>query len=355
MALKWVWPWEWGTKKDPKSSHYDPNWGNPIEDAASQLKDVDFEGLYTGAAQKASDIYGTTGQTSGAWGSQGAAKMAEMPTYTEWLQQKGIDPSQDYAGMQGLIDQLSQGPTAADAQAAQGISAGMYGMDPTEFTNLLGSLAGQQEGGPAGQQGFSPQERALRERANRSNVRQAEQRAQRLVQNTLADTRSTARMLMQADEATGAINNLQLQQDAQLAQEEFERQVVQYNAKMQQLDRMVQSQQITYQQYIGAKQTGLSQALEGYAAKITSRTQEYGADAGAIADQADYLYKMATLQLGIDKATLDATEQLYSQSVQPIMDSINALLTAGELTEADWSEIVSLIVDAGSTIASLAA
>lgn len=304
------------------------------------LSGFDFEGAMSDAQDQASQMYGSTGQTAGEWGAQAADLNDQITGITEWMADQGLtmnDIAGETAGMQAIIDQLAAGPSAEDQDASFEYAARLMGMDADQVNDMIGNLSQQLSQGVNAAEGMSDQERALRERQNQANLREMESRAQRMVQNSLADTGSTVRMLASADEATRQINNVQLQQDAALAQEDFERKMAQFQSLQTQWGQMVQTNAMGSQQYLDQIQQGMSMAIEGYATKIDAllaENQQYfqmhQADMGAIQQQIDNLYKTANLQMGIDQAILDATDQLYAQNVQPYLDEVNMYLIAQE-------------------------
>jgi hypothetical protein len=229
------------------------------------------------------------------------------------------------------------------------------GLSPEESDSIMEALTkqltGYEEGMTAEEMmqngvldnfsGMSEEEMRLRQRQNQSNIRMAEQRAQRLVQDSLGDTGSTARMLQTADEATMQINNMQLQQDAALAQEDFERQLAQFESTKQMWGQMVQTRQMGTQQYIQNMQQSMGMAMQGYAQQINALLaenqqylQQYEADYNAMVGQINAMYQAATLELGATQAEIDMASELYSQEVQPYLDSLNTQLIQAELDEA---------------------
>lgn len=276
--------------------------------------------------------------------------MAEdIPSFTEWMEQQGTelnDISAETEGMQDLIDRLSAGPTDEDYDAAYANAARMMGLDPAEAETILGDLTRQMAEGVEGQAGMTEEEMALRRRENQSNMRIAEERARRLVQDTFADSGSTARMMQTADQATMQINNMQIQQDAALAQEDFERSVAQFQSVKAAQQSMLETNQIGVTQYIQNLQQGMGMAIQGYAQKVNAMLaenqqylQQYTADRDAVLAQIDTLYKAANLELGAVQAELDLTESYYNQNVQPYLDQLNAQLIEDEMG-TDWGQVL---------------
>lgn len=331
--------------------------------AAEALQDIDFQGIAEDARDSAYSTYGIEFDeegnritpTASALNTQAQEMSEDLPTFTEWLAEQGIelgDTEGVQAGLEGLIDQLEAGPTDEDYDAAMAHAARLMGLSREEAESIMGDLTNQMTEGIAGVEGMSPEEEALRRRQNQSNIRMAEQRAQRLVQDSLADTGSTARMLQTADEATMQINNMQLQQDAMLAQEQFERQFAQFESQKQTWQTMLQTNQIGSQQYIQNMQNSMGIAIQGYATQIDAimaqnetYLNQYGADFQALQTQVENLYTAAQVQMGVDQAAIDAMTSLYESAIAPFMDSIEAMIASGELEAFDWAGFLSSVTD----------
>jgi len=279
------------------------------------------------AAKKMEGLYGTIDDLT--------AKAGDIPTFTEWLQQQGLGDSigdtEAMQGVQGLISGLENGPTAEDQEAAYAHAARLMGLDPAEAEAMIGNLTESLAGGIDAQQGLSPEEMAMRQRQNQMNVRQVQETQQRMVQDSLADTGSTARMLQSADQATRTIANVQMAQDAQLAQEDFERSLAEFQGQKEMWAQMVSTNQMGYGQYIDQMQQSMGLALQGYATQLDAMFQSYQGDMQGMMAQIDGLYKAATLELGVTQAELDMAAEIYAAATQPYWDQINSMTMESEL------------------------
>lgn len=326
------------------------------DEAADRVRDFDYEGARDEAEEEAADMY--TVRDPAAWIDEMVEMATSIPNVFEWLSQQGIDLndlSGEYAGMQDLINQLAAGPTDEDRDAAYEHAARLMGLSADEAYEMIGNLTRAIAGGQEGAEGMSAEEQALRERQNQANIREMEARARRMVENSMADTGSTARMLAVSDEAIRAINNAQIQQDVALAQEEAERKMAQWQSQMQAQAQMVATNEAGFAQYISLMQDGLSRAIEGYSSKISAMLAEneqyfraYGQELARVETAIDGLYKAVQAQLGVNQAYLDAVDQLYAARVQPILDQAQAFLTGQEIEAGSqgflgWA--IDLVVD----------
>lgn len=356
--------------------------GDESEDPRDILRNTNFRLMAEDARDAAYDTYGIeidpeTGEritkTASEMSAEAQALSEGLPSFTEWLAEQGIelgDISGQLSGLDALTQQLAAGPTDEDYDNAYANAARLMGLDPAEADLIMGALSKQLAGYEEGMteeelmesgvldnfSGMSEEEMRLRQRQNQANIRMAEQRAQRLVQDSLADTGSTARMLQTADEATMQINNMQLQQDASLAQEDFERQLAQFESQKQVWGQMLETRQIGVQQYMQNMQQSMGMAMQGYSQQIDAilgenqqYLQQYGADFNALQTQVQNLYAAANLQLGIDQAAIDAMTDLYNQAVDPILDQVEALMLADEL-DFTLEDFISLSADIASII-----
>lgn len=336
-------------------------WDTKREQAAAAetikpITDVDYTGVMEGAKEEASQRYQPLYDKI----SEIESRAQDIPTFEEWMNQSGqgltdVTGTQEYQALGDLVNRLQAGPTSTDYEAARAEAAQTFGLTPEATQNLLETLTTGLSEGITGTEGMSAEERALRERQNRTNLQEAENRAKRLVQDTLANTGSTARALQTADQATMQINNLQLSQDAQLAQDKFERQVAQFESQKQVWQQMLQTQQIGVSEYMNNLQTSMGMALQGYAQQITTMFQQnqevfqqYQADRDAVVGQIQAMYSAAQLELGVTEAEIQTMSDLYSAQIQPLIDQTTASLQAAEIADQpqgyfDWA--ITTLVD----------
>lgn len=315
-----VTPWDTVNEQKEWEEQWDEMFGN-----------LDLAALLEAAQGQAGDLFGVADPTQYIEGAVGLQD--QYQAIQEWLAANGLtmnDIGGETEGMQALIDALAAGP---DQQQGREYAASTIGLSADELGAMLNELTTSLAGGVNEAEGFTPEELALRERKNRANLRDAEARAKRLVENSFADTGSTVRMLAQADEATRQISNLQLQQDVQLAQEDFERAMAQFNSQKEMWVQMVQANQMGYADYMDRANEGMGIALQGYMSKINAllaENQQYlqmhQQDQALIAQQIEDLYNAANIQLGVNQAYIDAITQLYAQSLQPFLDQIQIWL-----------------------------
>lgn len=342
--------------------------GADMTAAAKQLLDTYggdyFQNLYDTLSTQAQDIYGTGGDKNAGWYANQADKYSTIPTQDDWMSSHGYtygDTSGEQAAISDLLALLENPDTAWGAQAGEH-AAGLLGFADTASFDAAKQAAQQRLAGGVDQYaGLSASERALRERANRSNLRDIEARAQRMVQNTMADTGSTARMLAKADEANRSISNLSIQQDMQLAQDDFERKTAAMNQDMAMYDRMVQTGQMGYNDYMQMRTSAANSALAGYAQKMdaTMRQNEqylsqYTADRDAMNQQFQTMISLSNHWAGLETEAINWINARYDAQKQPILDQIALLQTAQDLSPDLLSQL-SQLADLITSIAGVAA
>lgn len=336
----------------------------------SQYTDPEyFQDLYDQALTTAEGRFGSgTGQTAEEWLNQAGDLQSGYQDYADWMASQGYaqnDITGQQEGLQALIDQLVNMDEnfGADAYAHAARLMGYTG--DTAADDFAADIAGMRErqmGENAidNYAGLSEEDRALRERLNQSNMREMEARAQRLVQNQFADTGSTARMLAAADEANSQMANVQLQQDMQLASEDLQIKMTNMAQESQMLAQMVQTNQIGYSDFMQMKEASLNAAMQGYSQQINAMLsqnaqylQEHQQDMDLITAQVTQMQNMAATQLGIDQAILDAADQIYSARVQPIVDSLQTMLTEQQISQNQFDQIMDLILGVGGILVAI--
>lgn len=343
---------DYATNPDASST----DWDTMIQELLAELNALDFQGIYDTSAETAADIFGDTGQTAGEWTAQAGA-IDYGQSFSDWMAEHGygeMDISGEQEGMQGLIDQLA----SPDTEAGFSHSARMLGFASDEEAQAaLESFRLAMEGGAGAQEGMSPEDMALRQRMNQTNMREMEARSKRLVQNSFANTGSTVQMLAAADEASRGLSLTQLQQDEGLAREQFERQTAQWNEQASMYTRMVETRQMSYSDFMQMKTQSVSAAIQGYSQKISSMIAEnsqylsqHGGDMAILEANANRMFAMADMQLGISEATQQEARALYDARVQPYIDRINALLLA-EPTNDSWETLAAFLVTIATVVA----
>ena len=274
----------------------------------------------------------------------------EFPTFEEWAATNNVELNGwqgDIDAMQGIGARLAAGPTDADRAGAYADAARMLGYASEEAMNLQMN-AWRDDFNPYDEVGMGAQEMDVRRRVNQAQLRDMEARQIRLVQNTYGDTGSTIRMLQTADEALHQINQTQLQQEALLNQEQFERQAAQLASKKSQWQQQLESKQITVAQYMNNIQSWGQAATQAYAQsamatynQYQSHLATYGADLNAFIAGIDATYKAISLEMGATVAELDMSAELFDSAVAPHLAALNDQLAQAELNPSwDWGAVI---------------
>lgn len=304
---------------------------------------------------------------SSLWEQLDEAKETGIPDLDTWMTDQGYDfydpMARDEAGtftnqtmqdMQALIDQLTTGPTAMELGDAQAYAAQLMGIDPADYQTIVGGLLQTFTADIGSLQGFSPEERALRERANRNELRGMEERASRLMDNIAGSTGSTSRAYAAADQALSQINDAQIQQSMAIADEDYRRKVNQSESAERQWANMVQAGQMGQEQYLNLLQESKSMAFEGYAVQVNTMMeqnqqylQQYGGDLQAIEMNINNIYKAIQMEIGIDEKAMNDIERAYQMEMAPILTQMDIALQQIQLEQAEdaakWGNIFSFL------------
>ena len=299
---------------------------------------------------------------SSLWEQLDIAKETEIPGIEEWMTEQGYDfydpMARDEAGaftnqtmqeMQALIDQLTTGPSAMELDQATAYAERTMGLEPGAYAEIVGGLR-EASMRPIGEmQGLTDEERAIRERVNRNELRGMEERAGRLLDNIMASTGSVSRSYAAADQAISQINDVQLQQQMAIYNDDYMRKQAESDKAMQQYQLAVQNGQISQAQYLDILQQNKSLAFQGYATQINTMMQEnqqylqmYSADMMAIEANINNIYKAIQMEIGIDEKAISDMESAYQREIAPFLLQMDIALQQLEIAQAqnlgfeDW-------------------
>lgn len=277
---------------------------------------------------------------------------------SSWMNQQGYamyDPmARDTGGqftdptmqnMQSLIDQLTQGPSAMELSQATAYAEQIMGMDPGTYAQIVGGLRQASEQDISQFQGMSAQERAVRERANRNELRGMEEMTTRMLDNIAASTGSTSRAYAAADQALGQINDAQIQQSLAIYNDDYVRKTAESDKAMQRYQLAVQNGQMSQAQYLDILNQNKSLAFQGYATQVNTMLQQnsqylqqYQTDLTAISANIDNIYKAINMEMGIDEKIMQDIGEKYQMEIAPILTQMDMALTALQLQNASEAE-----------------
>lgn len=299
---------------------------------------------------------------SSLWSQLDEAKAMEIPGIEDWMTEQGYDfydpMARDEAGaftdqtmqeMQALIDQLTTGPSAMELDQATAYAERTMGLDPGTYAEIVGGLR-EASMRPIGEmEGLTDEERAIRERINRNELRGMEERAGRLLDNIMASTGSVSRSYAAADQAISQINDVQLQQQMAIYNDDFMRKQAESDKAMQQYQLAVQNGQMSQAQYLEILQQNKSLAFQGYAVQVNTMMQQnqqylqmYGADMMAIEANINNIYKAIQMEIGIDEKAISDMEAAYQREIAPFLLQMDIALQELELAQSgltgfeDW-------------------
>ncbi len=283
------------------------------------------------------------------------ARTTEIPELDTWMTDQGYDfydpMARDTGGqftdptmqaMQAMIDQLTTGPTTMELGQATAYAEQVMGLDPGTYAETVGGLRQSSEQDIGAFQGLTDEERALRERSNRNEMRGMEERASRMINNIQASTGSASRSYAAADQAISQINDVQIQQDLAIYNDEYMRKTQESDKAMQRYQMAVQNGQMSQAQYLEILTQNKGLAFQGYATQVNTMMQQnqqylqqYGADLQAIGMNIDNIYKGINAEIGIDAAMMDFVSEQYDMAMAPVLFELNNLYAQLQQEKAD--------------------
>ncbi len=263
--------------------------------------------------------------------------------------------------IEGLISEMRGGPTEADQQAADEYAAGMLNMSLEEYQAAMDELFTAVNAEIGEMEGMSEEERALRERYNRNELRVMEERAQRQIENIQASTGSASRSLAAADEAMRSINDAQVQQQVAMADEVWRRKESEHAAKERQWALMVENGRMAKSEYLRLVQDSKAQAFKGYALQIDAMYQQnkeylerYKTELESVGMALDNTYKAVMTEMGVDAAMMDLVEDRYNMEMNPILTQLSILMGQTDMAmaqeEQDQSNMMGWVTIAIQTL-----
>ncbi len=346
----WVTPWDTKHEQEQKLEPYKTDISS-LQDEISDVKpytpvDINDDGRWDQITDEEGNV---VKDYSGLWEQLDQAKNTEIPDLNAWMGDQGYSfynpmDSQTMTDMQNLIDQLTQGPSQMELGQAEDYAARTLGVDPTQYDNYINNLRTQSEASIGDMQGMSEEERAVRERAMRNDMRGMEERANRMIDNIRASSGSAARSYAAADQAISQINDAQIQQELAIYEDDFQRKKAESDKAMQRYQYAVQTGAMSKVQYLDLLQQSKAQAFQGYATKINTMLEQnqqylsmYQSDLAGIEANINNIYKAINAEMGIDSKVMDDIEQQYQMEMAPLLTQLDIALQQLEQAESEQS------------------
>ena len=258
-----------------------------------------------------------TRDLSGIAQSLSEARDVEFPGFQEWASQEGVQltdvqASDPYQELMRLAGELESGPTGGELQTGldygQDYAAQVTGLGD-EYTQILGDMATDLSAGVGAQPGMAPEQRQVYERAVQAQIEQQEQMATRTLNAMVVNGSTAMNLYSKSDEYMRQIRDTRIQGAVAIVDEDFQRQMANFESKKAFYDQLVQTGQIGSAQYMEMLQQGKAQAMTGYATGISTvlaQNQEYfqmyQADFNALASGVQNQYNAIQAELGVDMA-----------------------------------------------------
>lgn len=293
-----------------------------------------------------------------------------LPSFDDWLANTGrelhtISESAPYQGMEDLIARMEAGPTEGEWDDAYEHAARMMGLSAEEYQEIVGGLSRELAQGVSygdfqgdmenmteeelrevvqGQPGMSSAERELRERDIRAQTRQAQNRAEKMIESIRANSGSATRAYMMADQALRQINDYELQQQVALADEEYRRQMANFQAKEQHWGQMVERNQIGVDQYMKVLESNRAQAWQGYAMQMNALMSEnqfylqmHNQELGRLQQHVQNMYQAVNAELGVSSHISQQIQDYYGLELAQFQAEMSAITSQFQMETMQWA------------------
>lgn len=246
----------------------------------------------------------------------------DIPSMQEFAQNNGFDLSGANQNMEDLIAMLTDpGQQAADEMGAQDYFHRLAGItDPDYMQNLLSEL----DAGMGAQEGMGQEERDAYQRAIDRQVQQLERTGDRQLDAVMGSYGSQMRGLSAAEGIRQQIGDARVQGELAIVQEDQARRQYNFEQKRDRYSQLLQTGQVTQQQYMEGLRADRMSALQGYASQIDAMTRSYGAEIEGIRAHADIMYNTLMADLGISQAAVDFGNNWFDSQIQPYLAQIQA-------------------------------
>ena len=258
-------------------------------------------------------------------------KEIERPDFGEY----GPTTPDNTGPLGGLYDAIQRMQAGPDTQAAFSHAATLMGFED----NADGTAAEQyrswiEEGRNTAledMEGLSDEEEARMERLIYSGYTADRDTANRQVENMYSQTGSYMRALQMSDEAARSIRDSRLQGEVMMMNQDFERKLMQFEAKKDQFFPLFQEGQASAQDFLANASRMMQLEVQAYTQAVGMMQLEYENEVGALQQSIENITKTAMLSIGFDEHAYNSWMAEYSTTVQPALDAFQAWLSTEQL------------------------
>ena len=266
----------------------------------------------------------------------------ERPDFGEYGPASDPEDDEEYRGpLGGLYDAIQRRQAGPDTASAFSHAATLMGFEdrPATDTDPAQSAAEQyrswiEEGRNTAledMEGLSEEEEDRMERLIYSGYTADRDTANRQVENMYSQTGSYMRALQMSDEAARSIRDSRLQGEVMMMNQDFERKLMQFEAKKDQFFPLFQEGQASAQDFLANASRMMQLEVQAYTQAVGMMQLEYENEVGALQQSIENITKAAMLSIGFDEHAYNSWMAEYSTTVQPALDAFQAWLSAEQL------------------------
>ena len=180
-------------------------------------------------------------------------------------------------------------------------------------------------------EGLSKEEEDRMERLIYSGYTADRDTANRQVENMYSQTGSYMRALQMSDEAARSIRDSRLQGEVMMMNQDFERKLMQFEAKKDQFFPLFQEGQASAQDFLANASRMMQLEVQAYTQAVGMMQLEYENEVGALQQSIENITKAAMLSIGFDEHAYNSWMAEYSTTVQPALDAFEVWLQQEQL------------------------
>ena len=260
----------------------------------------------------------------------------ERPDFGEYGPASDPEDDEEYRGpLGGLYDAIQRMQAGPDTASAFSHAATLMGFED----NADGTASEQyrrwiEEGRNTAledMEGLSEEEEDRMERLIYSGYTADRDTANRQVENMYSQTGSYMRALQMSDEAARSIRDSRLQGEVMMMNQDFERKLMQFEAKKDQFFPLFQEGQASAQDFLANASRMMQLEVQAYTQAVGMMQLEYENEVGALQQSIENITKAAMLSIGFDEHAYNSWMAEYSTTVQPALDAFEVWLQQEQL------------------------
>jgi hypothetical protein len=210
---------------------------------------------------------------------------------------------------------------AEDVAQSQDYAGQMMGIEGG-YTDYLGNMLGQLEGGVGGQSGLTDAEKAAYTQQIEGQIRSTREDTMQVIEALGAEGRTGA-AYRAMDELSSTIGDLRVQSQVKLLENDMARKQMEYNALAQRYDIISGRGGELATNYQNLLRQNRVDAIQGYASQITVLAQENQQFLDKFSQHANTMYQQIMTEMGYESFLTEQQQAAYDLYMQPYLDALN--------------------------------